>query len=278
MLKVPVKVNLSEEDFAWFRELIANEAGIEISEKKFSFVYNRVMRRMQFLGITSFEDYRVYLEREDTRDNEIGKLLEEVVTHETSFFRYRPHLDFFREKIIPELRRKRLLKGLRVNILSAGCSSGEELYTLAMIVNEEISPELKLAVNMMGIDLSWPVIQRAENGVYIEQDLEGMPSDFITKYFIREGNTYKIIPQIKESVRFERFNLLKGKWHHYKYMDVIFCRNTLIYFSKGAKRKVLFKLVDSLRDEGYLVLGHTEIIDGEEYNLKRVTNTIYRKA
>jgi len=208
------KVRLTQEDFDWFRELIAMEAGINIANNKYQFVYNRVIRRMQFLGINSFAEYKKYISLSGDKE-EIEKFLEEIVTHETSFFRYKPHFEYFERVILRELVSKRAKRGMRSNILSAGCSTGEELYSLAIIIYEKISPDNRMLFRLNGFDI---------------------------------------------------------------YSDVIFCRNTLIYLTKVAKEKVLQNIVGAMRDGGYLVLGHTEIIDADSFGLTRVANTIYRKV
>jgi len=271
------KIELSDEDFDWFRDLIASRAGIDIKKNKMQFVYNRVMRRMQILGVKNFSEYREYLQGEGRWD-ELDKFLEEIVTHETSFFRYRPHFEFFRNTILKELLYERVRNGLRVNVLSAGCSTGEELYSLAIIIYETVYPDQRLLFKLNGIDISEAVIDRARKGIFLEQELEELPREYIDRYFIKDGNVYRLIPQIRGFVKFHPFNMLHGKWHHFSYSDVIFCRNTLIYLTREARDRILRKIVDSLREGGYLVLGHTEIIDGESYGIRRVANTIYRKG
>lgn len=277
MIELVSKIELSAEDFNWFRELIAREAGFDIKKNKLQFVYNRVMRRMQILGVKSFSDYKEYLQGKRGVD-ELDRFLEEIVNHETSFFRYKPHFEFFRNTILNELVKSRAMKGLRVNILSAGCATGEELYSLAIIIYESVLPDIRLLFKLKGIDISAAIIDRARRAIYLEHEIEELPSEYVDRYFIKDANVYRLIPQIKELASFYPFNMLYDKWHHFHYSDVIFCRNTLIYFTKDAKDRVLHSLTDALRDGGYLVLGHTEIIDGDEYGLDRVTSTIYRKG
>ena len=271
------KVRLTQEDFDWFRELIAREAGINIANNKHQFVYNRVIRRMQYLGINSFEEYKKYISLSGDKE-EIEKLLEEIVTHETSFFRYRPHFEYFERVILKELVSKRAKRGMRSNILSAGCSTGEELYSLAIIIYEKVSPENRVLFRLNGFDISRSVIERAREGTFLESELEELPENYIKNYFVREGNVFRLIPQVQANVNFYKFNMLHDSWHHFSHSDVIFCRNTLIYLTKVAKEKVLQNVVGALRDGGYLVLGHTEIIDAESFGLTRVANTIYRKV
>ncbi len=249
---------LDEATFQKLRERITSASGIYIvaDENARFLIERRLAPRLRLRGNTSFVDY------EDTLDEqELEALLDAVAVHETYFFREERQLKAFTGEILPEL----IGKGERLSIWSAGCSSGEEAYTIAMLLSEQ--ELLKNAqVSIKATDLSRRVIESAVKGAYGQSSFRTTDQYFKEKYFTREGTTvWRVSDELRRSLRFEQQNLIKladsmrdGRAGPPERFDVIFCRNVLMYFDDAAVKKALMMFQSLLREGGYLLLGHAE--------------------
>ncbi len=274
----PELVDLEKSDFDWFRELIERESGIHIRENKYMFMYNRLLRRIRNLGMDNFSQYKDYLRTGEGFEKELGKLLEEIVIPESSFFRYQPQFEMLVSMILPDLMKRRIMQGKPLNVVSFGCATGEEPYSIALLLYDRLSVSQRQLVRIRAVDLSETLLSKAREGLYEESDLANVPPIFLSQYFIRENGGYRLISRVSQMVHFYKFNLVHENWTRFNFSDLAFCRNTTIYFNKEARHQVNYNLKNCLRENGYLVLGHTEIINGDQNGLKHMGNMVYRKV
>lgn len=243
------------------RDIVYKVAGIFQPDTKLGFLQDRCARRMSALGITSLQDYCERLTLHPDRQTELHLLLNEITVGETCFFRHQPQLEAFRQVVLPEAMKNRERLGLKqLRIWSAGCSTGEEPYTLAMILLEESRAMLRgWNWSIVATDLNDRSIAHAKQGVYSEYSLRNMPAPMRDRYFRKEGSRFHINETVTSSISFSRVNLLDDyKMLFQKGMDIIFCCNVLIYFDGSSKRRVIRHFYSNLVAGGFLFLGHSE--------------------
>jgi len=249
-------IPLKDEIFRNLRDFIYEKSGIYIPDGKKYFVENRLSRRIEEKKLTSFEDY-YYLLKYDTNGDELNELFNRVTTNETFFFREVKQFEVFEENIISRIKEEKKTHPLK--IWSAACSTGEEPYTLAMILME--SPKTKgLQFDICASDISDSVLRSAKVASYGQYSMRNVPEIYKKKYFKQNSNGEHILNQVvKSKVKFMKLNLLDGtKMKIFRDMDIIFCRNVLIYFDEKAKLKVINNFYESLRPGGYLFIGMAE--------------------
>ncbi|UCD86194.1 MAG: protein-glutamate O-methyltransferase CheR [Deltaproteobacteria bacterium] len=258
MLNEPL-LKLSEEEYCLIRDLIRDYCGIYFDSGSKFLLEKRLMGQVRQHQLASFRDYFYFLKYGRGRTEELGVIVELLTTNETYFFREDFQLRAFREEIIPEVvaaKRKEGQKELR--IWSAGCSTGEEPYTLAMMVLEE----KKFAgwkVEIFASDISHRVLRIARKGVYSKSSFRVTPERYVKEYFVPLDGKLKIRDEVKKLVNFSYLNLLNAtKIKLLPKMDIVFCRNVLIYFDHQVKRKVVESFYDLLTTGGFLLLGHAE--------------------
>ncbi len=255
-------ISLTDEEFKLLRDFIHEKTGIYIDDKRKYFLEIRLSNRIKKLNLSSYKDYYYYLKYDPNRNEELKNLFNVITTNETSFFRNPIQLKIFEKEILPkviEQKRKSIIKKIR--IWSAGCSTGEEPYTIAIIVSEVLGREKKLwNIKIIGNDLSPQVIETAKRGIYMEYTLRNTPKHIIEKYFTQiEKGKYEISSELKKMVYFHTINLIdRSQTNQVEMCDIIFCRNVLIYFDDENKRKVVNNLYDRLVPGGYLFVGHSE--------------------
>lgn len=262
------KIKLQPETFKQLRDFIYEKCGISFQENKIYLLEDRLNHRLQERDFSTFEEYVHFLRYDPRRDEEIKELYKSVTTNETSFFRDSLQLDAFKTGILPKVvEMKSLSSDKRIKIWSAGCSTGEEPYTLAMIMMEEGLILKGFTPTIFASDISDGVLQSAKRAVYGEYSTRNTPEIYRKRYFYLDGGGgLGVAPDIKSLIRFENINLLDhAKMRMVREMDVIFCRNVLIYFDDNAKKKVLASFYDSLAKGGYLVIGFSESL----FNLTR---------
>jgi chemotaxis protein methyltransferase CheR len=244
---------LNGQVFRDLRDLIYQKCGIFIPDSKMYLIENRLAPRVRERNLKGFEDYFHYL-RFDGSGREIERLFDAITTNETYFFREPQQLDVFVDTVVPRIVDH---KGLReVRLWSAACSTGEEPYTLVMMIKEK-RPGLRFEV--VSSDLSEAVLDSARRGVYGSYSMRNVAESYLTKYFRREGQNCEISAEVKSAVRFMNINLVdERRVRSLRAMDVIFCRNVLIYFDDRAKQRVVSALYDVLKPGGYLFIGSSE--------------------
>ncbi|MEK6678627.1 MAG: protein-glutamate O-methyltransferase CheR [Nitrospirota bacterium] len=276
-------IELSDEIFKLLKDLIYKSSGVWFDENSKDILRMRLTNSVQRHQFRSFKDYYYFLRYDREKDAELASLLDIVTNHETYFFREMAQLKAFSEEILPEIREIKKRDGSKeIKIWSAGCSTGEEAYTIAMLFLESKMFN-DLNIEIFATDISHRVLHSARRGVYQKHAFRTTDSaEMIKKYFIQEENSYKISDKVKENVNFGYFNLLDSdKSAFINRMDVIFCRNVIIYFDMPAKKKVIDMFYEKLNNSGFLLLGHSEslINISTAFTLRHFKNDmVYQKA
>jgi len=252
-------IPLPEDVFRLLRDFIHDYCGIFFDDGSKFLLERRLNRRLEQHQLKSFEEYYHFLRYDRKREDEIVVLVDNLTTNETYFFREGAQLKAFSEEILPELRSRNIgKKSLR--IWSAGCSTGEEPYTIAILLLESGNWWRDWQVEIMGSDINQRVLHTARKGMYKKGSHRATPPDMLRKYVIEEGKgDYRIIDAVRQHVSFSYVNLLDPfKTSLIRDLDIIFCRNVIIYFDRNAKKKVIETFYDKLQEGGYLLLGHSE--------------------
>jgi chemotaxis protein methyltransferase CheR len=248
---------LSMERFRLIRDLINAKFGIYFSDGNKFLIESRLSERISYLGLSSFDEYYHFLKYYPDADRELDEVVDIVTTNETYFFREDYQLRSFSNDILPELH-DRLKHRRRLTIWSAGCSSGEEVYTIAMLALESKLFE-GWDVNIFGNDISRRVLRKARMGVYSPTSFRTTSPDIIERYFTESEKGMRIQDRVRRFCHFSHHNILNEAGLHFLgTVDVIFCRNVLIYFDKNTRLRVISTFYNKLRPSGYLFLGHTE--------------------
>jgi chemotaxis protein methyltransferase CheR len=252
-------IPLPDDIFRLLRDFIHSYCGIYFDDGSKFLLERRLTRRIEQRGVKSFEEYYHFLRYDRKREEELTVLIDNLTTNETYFFRESPQLRAFSDEILPELRRT-LGDRKTLRIWSAGCSTGEEPYTIAILLLESGDWWRDWQVEILGSDINQRVLHTARKGMYKKSSHRATNPEMLAKYFIEEEKSnYRIIDAVRELVSFSYLNLLDPfKTSLISNMDIIFCRNVIIYFDKDAKKKVIGSFYDKLREGGYLLLGHSE--------------------
>lgn len=250
---------LSNEEFRNFADLIYQESGIFLKEAKITLLSNRLRKRLKALNLDSFSEYFDYIHSLRDRSKEIEQLIDVVSTNETYFFRNERQFDAFSKHCLSEFAEKK--KDQQLRIWSAGCSTGEEAYTLAICVLEKMHCFPEWHVEIIATDIAPSVLDFAQEGRYSGRRIEKVPKDILGKYFTRDTKypeVYHIKDSVKKLVNFEYLNLFKNPYP--PNLDVIFCRNVMIYFDKEHQIKLIKNFHEVLHRDGYLFIGHSETL------------------
>lgn len=247
-----MSLQLQEQTFRQIRDFIYEKSGIYIPDSKKYLIENRLSKRIEERRLKSFEEYLSLLKNNEA---ELKGLFDSITTNETYFFREHQQIDVLVNYLIPKIHDTKGSKDIR--IWSAACSTGEEPYTIAMVFLEKI-PGLKFEI--FASDISESVLSSARKAVYTSYSVRNVPQALLNKYFSKNGQMlYELDPRLKKFVNFSNINLMdEKKMRSVKGIDVIFCRNVLIYFDDRAKQRVVSLLYDSLRQGGYLFIGTSE--------------------
>ncbi len=268
----------SDIEFSKFREIINTHTGIHIGENKRDLVYGRLSRRVRDLGLSSFSDYRKELEKGSTV--ELEKFSNLITTNLTSFFREEHHFEYLRTTLFPELIRQRG-KDRKIRIWSAGCSSGEEAYSIAMVAQEVIPNIQSWDFKILASDLDTSMVKHAQQGVYDLDRLSGVSKLRLHRWFQKGsgGNQGKVrvSSEIRSLITFNPLNLMEV-WPMQGIFDVIFCRNVVIYFNPPTQTKLFERFSKQLSDDGTLFIGHSETLNNITDKFRLLSKTIYKKS
>jgi chemotaxis protein methyltransferase CheR len=274
------KAKLTDEEFKKLSEFIYNEYGIKMPPVKKIMLQSRLQKRLRELNIASFKEYVDFVFSKEGQDNEVIHMIDVVSTNKTDFFREPIHFEFLANTVVPEFVNDTNSRS-PLKIWSAGCSSGEEPYTIAMSLAESKEKYAALEYAILGTDISSRILKSALEAIYKENRIEGVPLNLMRKYFLkskdRTNPTVRIIPELRRRVSFARLNFMDTTFNVNETFDVIFCRNVLIYFDRETQEKVINKLCLKLKPEGYFFLGHSESITSMQVPLKHIKPTIFRK-
>ena len=271
---------LTAREFRLFQALIHREAGIHLSEAKKVLVEGRLARRLRELGLDFADYYR--LVESDPRER--VHMLDCICTNETHFFREPRQFEFLESQVFPEWRARAEQGHMarRVRVWSAGCSTGEEPYSVAMAFLAAFPPASGWEIDIVATDLSTRVLDRAQAAVWPLEKAGEIPAPFLKAFMLRgsgpEEGRMKASPLLRERVRFERLNLNAEPFTFAGRFDLVLCRNVLIYFDAAAKARVLGRLLDRLDPQGYLLLGHAETVTGLTGRTRSVGPTVYTHA
>lgn len=282
-VSAPKQLFMSAGLFQTFRKYIYDNTGIYFQDNKKYLLESRLQRRLNFLGLCSFEEYFDYVTKGVNSFSEKKYFYEVITINETYFFRNQPQLDALAEQILPEIiAKKKILNKNKVRIWSAASSSGEEAYSIAMVFQDLIKPKYpNVELEVVGTDISNSIIDTAQGGFYKEYSIRNTPPYYLKKYFKSNGNLFEVSPEIKKKASFKLLNLYDDV--NMKTMlnfDVIFCANVLIYFDIASKTKVVSHLYNSLNRGGYLFIGYSETLQGisRAFNLVSFPKTVgYKK-
>jgi chemotaxis protein methyltransferase CheR len=240
----------------------------------------RLQKRLRALGLTSFCRYCDYLFSPKGMADELVNMIDVVTTNKTDFFREPTHFSYLTDKALQAIL-SRGGTGKNVTVWSAGCSSGEEAYTLAIVL-QEFADYHDLDFTILASDISTRMLEKARLAIYDEERVAPIPPELRKKYLLRskdrEKGVYRIVPELRERVTFHRVNFMEGDRWFKEPIDVIFCRNVIIYFDKPTQERLLNKLCRCLCANGYLFLGHSETLLGMNLPLVQVSPTVYRKT
>jgi len=260
-------VELSEEEFRLLRDLIHERFGIFFDEAQRVSLASRLLGRLAALDLFSFEDYYRYLRFGPQRDEELGKMVSHITNNETYFFREATQLDVFANSVLRTLRERKVAAGERsLRVLSAGCSTGEEPHTVAMIVYDSGQFFWNWDVRVIGMDVDHQALEKARRGLYFHNAFRGLAPELLERHFTKQGLGAQVKESIRRYVEFRLGNILDpASYEGLAPLDVIFCRNVLIYFSDASTLKLVETFHEVLAPGGYLLLGHAE-------SLSRITN------
>jgi chemotaxis protein methyltransferase CheR len=271
--EIPSPPVLTPGEYASFSKLAHEHFGLDLSAGKQGLVAARLSRKLNQLGMNSFQEYYDRIVGDRT-GKELEELVDLLTTNHTGFFRESRHFDLLRQTILPQL-----LGRNTVNIWSAACASGEEPYTIAVAVREELGPRIAPQVRITATDISTRVLTRARQAIYSQDRLKGFPEPLMSRYLLRstsEGEfSYRFKDEIRQMVSFHHRNLIH-EFSDLPKFSVIFCRNIMIYFDKATQQTLVDRLRQQLEPGGYLLIGHSENLNSIDHSLKYICPATYR--
>jgi len=269
---------MSDKDFRRLSNFITEHTGIKLPDVKKVMLQSRLQKRLRELNMDNYKDYVEFVFSEEGLQNEMIHMLDVVSTNKTDFFREPVHFEFLEKHVLPEYVRQ-FPVSRQMKIWSAGCSSGEEVYTIAITLSECKENHPGFDYRILGTDISTDILQRAINAVYKEEKVETVPAKLKKKYLLRSKDRklkkVRIIPELRNKASFKRLNFMDTSYNIAEEFDVIFCRNVLIYFNRDTQEKVINRLCTKLHKGGYFFIGHSESIMGMDVPLKQIKPTIF---
>jgi len=256
---------MSDETFRQLREFIYQQTGIYFQDNKKYLLEGRIGKRVQLLGLKTYDDYLQFVKYGTHRTEEMRHFYDAITINETFFFRNEPQFEAFEQTLVPAiLARRGALTRQKLRVWSAASSSGEEAHTIAMLYLEKLRTKYQgLELEVVGTDISNAVLETARKGVYREYSIRNMPKQYLDKYFTVEDVRYLLRDEVKRLVRFDNMNLYdQTRMRQMTGFDVIFCCNVLIYFDAQSKIQVVSNLYNALNRGGYLFIGYAESLHG----------------
>lgn len=262
-------MEINQIEFKLFQKLIYDEFGISLSDKKLTLVQSRLRKWVEKLNFTSYKELYEYFLNDSS---ELYLLADAITTNVTSFFREAAQWEYLKSYLLT-------CKEKKLRIWSSACSSGQEPYTIAIFLKENLKDFNSWDIKILATDLSKDILKKAIKGVYTKKEVEGLTKSHLTKYFIKSGETYIIKDELKDMIIFKSFNLVTGNYEIFKNkFNLIFCRNVMIYFDKKTQNEVIEKLKKLLSVGSLLLLGHSESITNRVESLSVVASSVYKKG
>jgi chemotaxis protein methyltransferase CheR len=272
---------LSSADFDRLRSLIYAESGIHLGREKKTMLEIRLRRRLQSLQLSSCAAYCDYVFAPGARNQELVHLIDVVTTNKTDFFREPDHFEFLLSKALPDLDARRGAERKSL-VWSAGCSTGEEPYTLAMVLNEYAQGHPGFRFSVLATDISTTVLEKARQGIFKAEVVKPVRENLRKKYFMRSrdpaSDLVRIVPELRARIEFRRANFMESDHGLNEPPEIVFCRNVIIYFDRPTQVRVLENLTRQLAPGGYFFSGHSESLQNMGLPLVAVGPAIYRKA
>ena len=270
--------HFSDKEFKFISKLVGERTGIVLSDAKRQMVYGRLSRRLRQLKLTKFADYCDILT--SGHEDELIEFTNAITTNLTAFFRENHHFEFLKETVLPEVIRNNA-HTKRLRIWSAGCSSGEEPYSIAMCVREALPKPAGWDVKILATDLDSNMVQRGKNGIYTAERVEGLTPARMKKW-VKRGNgenadKVRMSEELRDLITFKELNLMEG-WPIKGPFDFMFCRNVVIYFNKDTQRILFDRYADLLAPKAHLFIGHSESLNKVSDRFNLLGKTIYQKV
>jgi chemotaxis protein methyltransferase CheR len=274
---------ITDQEFERFRSLVHAQTGIALGDSKRQLLCSRLGRRLRHHGYSTFSQYYDHLRKRDPEGEELIRMINAITTNKTDFFRESHHFDLLRSEVLPALGTRVAAGGPRkLRIWSAGCSSGEEPYSIAVTVLDGLPRPWGWDVKILASDIDTDMLARGEEGTYPEERLAGVPADLRARYFVRgrgpQAGLVRVRPEVRDLVVFRRINLREDAWAVRTLFDCIFCRNVIIYLDRTLQRSLVGRFLDLLKPGGYLFLGHSESLLGMRPGLAYLGQTVYQKV
>jgi len=271
---------LREADFRWVAALLYDRFGIKLGEQKRILVAGRLQKRVRQLGLAGFAEYFAFL-RADSSGTELVELVNRLTTNHSFFYREKEHFEFLVKEILPGIARDYAkIANYPLRIWSAGCAAGEEAFTIAIMLRENLGRYLPAAdAGILASDISIQVLTEAKAATYSSQRLRELPPVYRSNYFAKVGeDAYEVIPAVRSLVLFKRLNLMSEKFPFKGAFDVVFCRNVMIYFDQDVRKRLVRSIYSVLKPGGYLFIGHSESLQRDDCPLDYIKPAIYRKG
>jgi len=261
--------------------LIYTESGISLNSEKRTMLEIRLKRRLRSLDYSSYAEYCNYLFAPATRDRELVHLIDAVTTNKTDFFREPDHFEYLTAKALPSLNAQNG-QGRKSLVWSAGCSTGEEPYTLAMVLSEYAQSRPGFRFGVLATDISTEVLEKARAGIFKSDVVRPVPQNLRKKYLMRSrdpsSDLFRVVPELRTTIEFRRLNFMDADLGLSESPEIIFCRNVIIYFDRATQIRILGKLVRLLAPGGYFFAGHSESLQNMDLPLISVGTAVYRKC
>lgn len=269
---------LSDAEFNKLSSFIFNNYGIKMPYAKKNMLQARLQNRLRETKFDNFKDYCDYV-FSSNGESEIIHMIDVVSTNKTDFFRENAHFEFMTSTVLPELYGRN--NGESINIWSSACSSGEEVYTIAITMEEFLENKKSVDYSIYGTDISTKILQKAQDAIYTEERIANIPLALKKKYFLKNKQKdvplVKVVKDLRQKASYQRLNLMDPSYNVSKKFDIIFCRNVLIYFDRDTQEKVINKLCMHLKPNGFFFLGHSESVTGINVPLQQIKPTMFRK-
>jgi len=263
-------------DFDFLRKMSNEHSGILVPDDKFDMFYSRLSKRLRMHGLNDFKEYCLYLK--NNPETEFTEFINAVTTNLTSFFREKHHFEYLKNTVIPAILKKNAAKKT-IRVWSAGCSTGEEPYSIAMTLLENVPSNWEIKI--LATDLDTNVLQTAADGIYSNDRVVELPAETLTRWFKKGRGAHavkvKMNAELREIIRFKQLNLMK-EWPMKSYFDFIFCRNVLIYFDRDTKERLAQRYSSFLSTGSHLFIGHSESLNNLDTGFELIGNTIYKKV
>lgn len=273
--------SMSKEEMKRVADFIGSQVGIQLPMRKQTLVEGRLRKRIDRLGFDSFTSYLDFVLNQEEGTKERMELIDVITTNKTNFFREPAHFEYLTDMAIPVRIKDKAAQAEKIAIWSAGCSTGEEAYTLSMVLSEAQEKRQDFKFEILATDISHSCLRTAGQGVYAQKNIDPVALDLRRKYLLKSRNPadtrIQMGPEIRNHIRFDICNLMDKNFSVTQKMDIIFCRNVMIYFNNEIKHALVNKFERQLQPGGYLFVGHSESLSGMKTQMIQVAPMVYRK-